>query len=200
MDLNNPSPSEFAAFLADAAAAARASGDMRTPAMVSDRDGTLASVAWVRPSDRDTISWHRFNAGMPFDAPVPYVVDLVRAVPDGIHRFMFSGRMAGNAKGQTFRRIQMTDWLRKHDIPIDTLLMRAGGDQRRDSIVKNEFVDLVSRDFVILAAIDDRQQVCDETWRARGIPLVQVVDPEISPALLGGEALQTAGEGSPIQA
>lgn len=180
-----PTPQEFHDFLAQQAQALVADGDQQTPAVVFDRDGTLASVDWCRPSDRDSASWRVFNGMLPFDAVVPYTRDLLLAVPDGVHRFMFSGRAAGDRPGDNHRRLMMESWLRKHDLPIDSLLMRAGGDQRRDSLVKNEFADQVEEaGFVLLAAVDDRQQVCDECWRARGVPLIQVVDPGLDPLLL----------------
>lgn len=180
-----PTPDEFRDFLELRAAAARMCG--LKPAVCFDRDGTLASVDWVRPVDGDTISWHRFNAGLPFDAVVPFTRDLLLAVPKGVTRFMFSGRAAGDKKGQTFRHWQMLAWLAKHDLPIDAVLQRKAADQRRDSLIKNEFADDVeAQGFAILAAVDDRPQVCDEVWRARGVPLVQVVDPGLPPLLLAG--------------
>lgn len=184
----HPTPDEFASFVQRRAALATIAG--RRPAVVFDRDGTLASVEWVRPTegpDGRTRGWDRFNLGLPFDAVVPYVADLLAAVPHNVHRFMFSGRAAGDRKGETFRRDLMEGWLAKHALPIDTLLMRPGGDQRRDSIIKNEFADAVAADgFEIVAAVDDRPQVCDEVWRPRGVPLVQVVDPALPPLLLAG--------------
>lgn len=184
----HPSPDEFRAFLHGRAMAAVHCG--LRPAVVFDRDGTLASVDWVRPTEGDDgrmHGWDRFNAGLPFDAVVPYTADLLAAVPAGVHRFMFSGRAAGDRPGEDFRRWQMLAWLRKHSLPIDSLLMRAGGDQRRDSVLKNEFADAVeARGFAILAAVDDRPQVCTECWEARGVPLVKVVDPGLPPLLLTG--------------
>lgn len=178
-----PSPDEFRAFLEVRALAARACG--LRPAVAVDRDGTLASVDWVRPSnDSDQPGWHRFNAGLPFDAVVPYVRDLLLAVPDGVTRFMFSGRAAGDRKGENFRYRLMLAWLRKHSLPIDHIIQRQACDQRPDDVLKSEFVDLVeSRGFALLAAVDDRASVC-AMWRARGIPLVQVVDPALDPLIL----------------
>ena len=164
-----------------------ASAIVSRSAVVFDRDGTLASCDWVRPTDGDNASWARFNAGMRFDAVVPHVADLLRSVPDGITRFMFSGRAAGDRPGDTHRWWEMRAWLAKHDLPIDHVLMRAGGDQRRDSIVKNEMLDYVqSLGYRVTLAVDDRQQVCDEVWRARGVPLVQVTDPKLEPLILQG--------------
>ncbi len=179
---NRPSPAEFAAWIdADIAA----SIDPRPPIVVFDRDGTLASVDWVRPVEGSTMSWHRFNAAMPFDAVVPYTAELLRAVPDGVGRFMFSGRAQGDRKGEDFRFWQMLAWLEKNNLPIDKLMMRPAGDQRRDSIIKQEFLDLVSTQFRVVLAVDDRDQVCDEVWRANNVPLVQVVDPSVDPMLFG---------------
>ncbi len=182
-----PTPQEFCRFVTARAVEVYASG--RTPAIVTDRDGTPASVAWCAPSEDGRSGWHRFNMGLPFDALVPYVRDLVHAAPSPtVHRFMFSGRAQGDRPGENFRYWQMVAWLRKVDLRVDDLLMREAGDQRRDSIIKNEFVDAVeAKGFTIVAAIDDRQQVCDEVWRARGIPLVQVVDPAIEPLLLSAK-------------
>lgn len=183
-----PTPDQFRAFLRGRAMAAVHCG--LRPAVVFDRDGTLASVDWVRPyedEDGRTRGWERFNAGLPFDAVVPYTRDLLDAVPEGVHRFMFSGRSQGDKVGDDYRLAAMRDWINKHSLPIDTLHMREAGDPRRDSLVKHDFADLVeSQGFAILAAVDDRPQVCDEVWRPRGVPLVQVVDPALSPLLLAG--------------
>lgn len=177
---NRPSPAEFAAWIdADIAASA----DPRAPIVVTDRDGTVASVDWVRPSDDGKTGWHRFNMGLPFDAPVPYVVSLLEAIPCGVDTFMFSGRAQGDKKGETFRYWQMLAWIAKSDLKIAKLLMRQAGDQRPDDIIKGEFVDVVSEKYRIVCAIDDRDSVC-AMWRARGIPLVQVVDPAIPPLLM----------------
>lgn len=176
-----PTPEEFRAFiLADVAA----SEDPRLPVTVWDRDGTTASVEWCRPVEGDREAWERFNAAMPFDSVVPYVRDLHAAVPDGVGRFMFSGRMAGNKKGEDFRYWQMLAWLRKVDLHFNRLYMRKGGDGRRDSLIKQEFFEAISPQFRVVVAVDDRPQVCDEVWRANGVPLVQVVDPAIPPLIL----------------
>ena len=181
---NRPSPAEFAAWIdADIAA----SSDPRQPIVVTDRDGTAASVDWVRPWEDEngkTHGWPRFNLGLPFDAPVPYVQSLLDAVPCGVDTFMFSGRAQGDRKGETFRFWQMLAWIAKHDLKIAKLLMRQAGDQRPDDIIKGEFVDAVSDRYRIVCAIDDRDSVC-AMWRARGIPLIQVVDPGLPPLLFG---------------
>lgn len=159
---------------------------MKPKAVIIDRDGTSASC-FMRPADQSKLSWHAFNAALPFDAVVPAVRDglifLRLFFPDLVF-IMTSGRAEGDHPGDRHRRFRMQDWIVKVGLPIDILLMRGGGDQRRDSIVKLEILDrdILPR-FDPIFAIDDRQVVVD-AWMSRGIPVIQVVDPEIDPFLL----------------
>lgn len=158
----------------------------KRPAIITDRDGTLASVAHVAPQDSENVSWMMFNAAMPFDAPVPGVVTMLdwarRTMPD-VTIIMTSGRAEGDFPGDVRRRRQMEDWVLKHRLPIDAIVMRRGGDQRRDDVVKREmFHTWIEPVFDVLFAIDDRPIVCD-MWRDIGVPLVQVQDPGILPPI-----------------
>lgn len=155
-------------------------------ALVVDRDGTLASVAYCAPTDQNNVSWMSYNAALPFDAVVPSVLQMVidwkAANPTGAV-VMVSGRAAGDYKGDIRRFHLMWAWINKHYLPIDRLFMRRGGDQRRDSIVKQEILDQHLRpQFDIDYVIDDRQQVVD-MWRANGLTVVQVIDPGIPPGI-----------------
>ena len=154
----------------------------RLPAVIFDRDGTLASVDWVRPVERDPESWARFNAALPFDAVVPVVAGLLRSVRPGVHRIMTSGRDGS-------LRPRMQDWIAKHGLPIDHLFMRRAGDRRVDSVVKTEiYRELIEPRFEVLYVVDDRPQVCD-AWRELGLPVLQVADPGIAPGILAADAL-----------
>lgn len=158
-------------------------GDMKQQAVIFDRDGTLASVAYAAPADKSAASWANYNAALPFDAPVPAVVGLFHSIRPGIARIMVSGRAAGDHPGDRRRRFAMQDWNAKHGLDFDLFLQRQGGDQRRDSIVKDEILvnDILPR-FDVVFAIDDRPQVID-VWRAHGIPVLPVVDPGIAPSI-----------------
>lgn len=156
---------------------------MRQPAILFDRDGTLASCP-LRPTDRSNDSWAAFNAALVFDPVVPTVAGLLRAVRPGVARIMVSGRAAGDWPGDRRRLFQMRDWVHKHSLPIDHLFMRDGGDFRQDSDVKHEILhrDILPR-FDVRFAVDDRPQVID-VWLAHNIPVLQVTDPDI-PFLIG---------------
>lgn len=155
-------------------------------AIICDRDGTLASC-FMRPEDRSSFAWAQFNAALPFDAVVPSVLGMLRMArllrPD-VAILITSGRAAGDHVGDRRRFFLMRDWLAKHDVPYDHLFMRAGGDQRRDSVVKLEILDrdILPR-FNPILAIDDRPQVI-EAWESRGIPVIAVTDPDIDPFIL----------------
>lgn len=160
---------------------------MKQDAIIVDRDGTTASC-FMRPDDnKDNASWEAFNAALPFDAAVPEVVQglqFLRILFPHIVIIMTSGRAEGDHPGDRRRRFLMADWINKVDLPVDLLFMREGGDQRRDSIVKLEILDreILPR-FNVLFAIDDRPQVID-AWKSRGIPVIEVTDPDIPPFIL----------------
>lgn len=162
---------------------------MKRNAIIIDRDGTSASC-FMRPDDQSKAGWASFNAALPFDAVVPEVRDgllfLRLFFPHTVH-IMTSGRAEGDHPGDRRRRFLMRDWIAKVGLPIDLLLMREGGDQRRDSIVKLEILDRDIEPFYnVLFAIDDRPQVV-EAWESRGIPVIAVTDPEIDPFILTQE-------------
>ena len=151
-------------------------------AAIFDRDGTLAAIH-NGPMDRSNDSWAAYNAALPFDAPVPQVVALLNAMRPGVVRIMVSGRAEGDWPGDRRRRFAMQDWIAKHNLPIDYLFMREGGDQRLDSVVKEEILqrDILPR-FDPILAVDDRPQVID-VWRRYGISTLQVVNPGTLPTI-----------------
>lgn len=156
---------------------------MKDDAVIFDRDGTLASVAYCAPTDNGASSWRNYNSSLRFDAPIPVVAALLRSIRPGIVRIMTSGRMEGDWPGDRSRRFAMQDWIVKHHLPIDELHMRAGGDTRKDSIVKTEmFETLISPFYNVLYVVDDRPQVV-QAWRELGLKVLQVQDPDIMPPI-----------------
>lgn len=155
----------------------------RQPAVIFDRDGTLASMAYCAPSEGTQSSWAAYNAALRFDAPIPRVVGLMRSIRPGVARIITSGRMAGDHPGDLRRRFAMVDWIVKHSIPVDHLFMREGGDFRVDSVVKEEmYRTLIEPFFDVRYVVDDRPQVV-EMWRSIGLPVLAVKDPEIDPPI-----------------
>lgn len=153
----------------------------RRPAVIFDRDGTLASVKWCAPVDRSNEAWRVYNGMLPFDPVVPEVAALLRSVRPGVDRIMVSGRMAGDYPGDWRRFYEMRRWIAKHDLPIDHLFMRSGGDTRVDSVLKKEIYETkIAPFFDVRVVVDDRPQVI-EMWRDLGLHVVAVRDPGIDP-------------------
>jgi hypothetical protein len=165
-------------------------------AVIFDRDGTLASVAYVRPSqiekgrlytkaERDAIKaeWAQFNAALPFDAPIPAVVEMTKTLADHVVRIVVSGRMEGDYPGDRHRQLQMEDWIVKHHLTVDFLFMREGGDLRPDSVVKEEmYHKYIEPFFNVLYVVDDRPVVIS-MWKRLGLKVIEVTDPGILPPI-----------------
>lgn len=126
-------------------------------AILVDIDGTLA---WK--GDRDV-----YDASKAYlDTPNPAVVAVVESVEVDMVIVM-SGR-------QEKDRAVTEDWLMTHGIRYDALYMRPTGDQRKDSVVKQELYETyVEGRYNVLFVLDDRQQVVD-MWRRLGLQCWQV--------------------------
>jgi predicted kinase len=71
-------------------------------------------------------------------------------------------------------KIETESWLKANNIPYDLIYMRAAGDNRKDSIVKNELYQAnIKGKFNVRFVLDDRQQVVD-MWRKIGLKCLQV--------------------------
>ncbi|QFG12904.1 polynucleotide kinase [Arthrobacter phage Mimi] len=132
-----------------------------------DVDGTLAErVHDLAPQPvRGPFDEHRVGE----DAVIEHIADLVRLLhKDGYKIVIMSGR-SDACQEQTER------WLIENNIPYDDIFMRESGDQRKDSVVKEDlFWNKVAPKYDIEFALDDRQQVVDHTREVLKIPVLQV--------------------------
>lgn len=132
-------------------------------AYVFDLDGTLCDVRhrrhWVASKPQN---WAAFNAAIAHDGVNVPVFQALRGLQSAGNKvILLSGREDSN-RGVT------EEWLFRHGVEYDELIMRGTKDYRKDSIIKSEFVDELVRKYNIVGAFDDRQQVV-EMWIARGI-------------------------------
>lgn len=139
-----------------------------------DYDGTLTTGCGNRsPYDMSKVSQ---------DEPNPYTLNLldILAADKEMQIFIFSGR-------EEKARTDSLEWLRKNTKNLKqaslesrfNFIMREDGDNRRDSIIKEEFYQAyVKGKFHVMAVVDDRKQVCVETWAKLGLPLFRIGDPE----------------------
>lgn len=138
-------------------------------AIIVDLDGTLCDVSailhLVEGTERDFHAFHAASADCP-------VRDDVREVVRAAHRDG-TGVLVVTSREFIWRDLTL-DWLQRHEVPYDELVMRIVGDYRPDHIVKAEmYDDLTARGWSVTDAWDDRDDIAD-LWAARGITVHRV--------------------------
>jgi predicted kinase len=154
--------------------------------IIVDIDGTLASVDHRRHYlDGRSPNWGAFFNAMDRDAPIVTVVNLV----DMLYRYNDVAIVLCSGRPDTHKA--MTEaWLADHGVRYDDLLMRKGGDNRSDVVVKREMLSELRNHYGAdpMVVIDDRQSVVD-MWRSEGIVCLQAAPgdfdrPKFKPGVL----------------
>jgi len=138
-------------------------------AVIADLDGTLCDVSeilhLVEGEERDFHAFHAASADCPPDEAVVEAVRAAKANGAGI--LVVTGR-------EFIWRDLTLDWLAKHDIPYDELVMRIVGDYRPDHDIKADMLDdLEKRGWTVTEAWEDRDDIAD-LWASRGIAVHRV--------------------------
>lgn len=133
--------------------------------VISDLDGTLT----LGPKDRSPYEWHKVGND-DINLGISHMLDGV-AVIKQCPVYIFSGR-------DGICRPETEEWLERHDIEYDLLVMREIDDNRSDEIVKAEFIEEHIRGkFNILIWFDDRVRVANMLRDVYGINVFQGGDP-----------------------
>lgn len=130
-------------------------------AFVFDMDGTLA----LNKSGRSPYDWERVGEDVVNDA----VKRTLRAIEDRGYRIIICSGRSDVCREQT------RNWLVDNAIPYHELHMRENGDNRKDSVVKEEMWDSLTKRYNIVGMFDDRNQVV-EHGRKLGFTVFQVAD------------------------
>ena len=139
--------------------------------IVSDVDGTLT----LGPKDRSPYEWLKVGNDE-VNLGVAKMLDGVSVINHHApsHKtdvFIFSGR-------DGICRPQTEEWLERHDIEYDKLVMREVNDNRSDALVKSEFIEQHIRGkYNVLIWFDDRVRVADMLRDVYGINVAQLGDP-----------------------
>lgn len=128
--------------------------------IVSDMDGTLADCEHRREySHGEKKDWNKFFSMMPSDT-------LRKDVLDWILHAQKTGREMGysmpliivSARPEKYRQFTV-EWLDKHNIKYDMLLMRPDSDSRDDTLVKSDIYDKYLSKLNISVWFDDRPKI-----------------------------------------
>jgi predicted kinase len=129
-------------------------------AIIVDIDGTLAIMGKRSPYD-----WHLVGN----DLPNPAVIWMVKAAHKAGAQVLYLSGRDGSCYNPTL------EWLDKHVGIEGRLWMRAAGDNRKDSIVKEEFYHSnIEGKYNVITVFDDRDQVVDLWRNTLGLPCFQV--------------------------
>lgn len=129
-------------------------------AYIFDIDGTLAIN-----KGRGPFEWHRVGED-DINGSVAAVLSQINE--SGAFVFVLSGR-------DSVCRPETTAWLKKYGIQYDDLYMRAKGDNRKDSVVKEEFWRELAEKYNIVALFDDRAQVIGHA-RSLGLTVFDIAN------------------------
>lgn len=138
-------------------------------AIICDIDGTLADMRKGEAGRRGPFDWARVGED-DLVREVAFVVERFKMNDSPIQVIMLSGR-------DSVCRTETEAWLEKHQIKYDHLFMRAEGDMRKDTIIKEElYREHIEGKFNIEFVLDDRDQVVD-MWRNKiGLKVFQVAE------------------------
>ncbi|MBC7714394.1 MAG: polynucleotide kinase [Rhizobacter sp.] len=141
---------------------------MKDKAIIVDLDGTLCDVDHrVHHVQKHPKNWHAFNSAMDQDKSYFWCLELIAAMRTrGYKVFFVTGR------DEHFREMTSA-WLKKHHVEYEELYMRAKGDFREDSDVKEEIYNRSIENVAeVLFVVDDRKSVV-ERWRKMGLTCLQ---------------------------
>ena len=136
--------------------------DHAPTAVLVDIDGTVAIMNGRSPYDMSRVGE---------DTPNHAVIEAVRAMHSVGHQIIFCSGRSDDCR-------EITEaWLDEHvGVPYLALHMRAFGDQRKDSVVKQEIFDREIRHaYHIVGVFDDRAQVV-RMWRSLGLTVFHVAE------------------------
>ena len=143
----------------------RYKGNQRLPsAVLVDVDGTLAHM-----QGRGPFEWHKVHEDS-IDLTVVAIVSGLKAA--GHQIIVLSGR-----DGICYESTE--NWLRSYGVEFDHFFMREAGDQRKDTVIKEEiFWNKIADKFNVVCALDDRPVVC-RMWMDLGIKVINVGNPYV---------------------
>lgn len=140
--------------------------------VICDIDGTIADCShrqhFVKRPEGEKKDWDAFFGGMEQDAVRTEIWQQVMELKiEGYDVILVSGRPSNY-------RINTLRWLSRNNLlDYSALLMRDGGDNREDTVVKQEIYERCLKKYKVVKVFDDRPSVI-RMWRAQGLDVVDV--------------------------
>lgn len=129
-------------------------------AIICDIDGTLAHMAGRSPYE-----WHKVGTDT-----------LDKTIANILHQYEYRTIILLSGRDSVCRG-ETQEWLKRHNVHYDHLLMRGEGDMRKDNIVKRElFEQHIRGKYNVMFVLDDRDQVVDMWRNDVGLKVLQVAE------------------------
>jgi predicted kinase len=129
-------------------------------AIIVDADGTIASMEGIRKP----YEWDKVH----LDRRIDVVADMI----DGFARLDYKIIVMSGRDGSCYDATKK--WLTENLYWFDELHMRTAGDNRKDSIIKQElFWENVANKYNVKAVVDDRKQMI-RAWTDLGLKVINV--------------------------
>jgi predicted kinase len=146
-------------------------------AIICDLDGTWALFNSIGKSGKATIKHPFAHTRSPYDASKSDQDDINEPVREIVEAFYNKGVKVIFCSGrEDCYRPQTEIHIKKYSKIDYKLFMRSTGDQRKDSIIKNELYDkFIKGKYNVKFVLDDRSQVVS-LWRSLGLTCLQVAD------------------------
>lgn len=133
-------------------------------AVIVDVDGTLVNVDTIRHyvvgDHKDYDHFHKASTWCPANQ---WVIDAIQERESNGQTILVV-----TARAERFRA-GTVGWLDGHNVPYESLHMRANGDERHDSDIKRDILRQLQKRYTITAAYDDNPHII-ALWRAERIP------------------------------
>lgn len=138
--------------------------------IICDIDGTLCDISdrvhLVKGTEKK--DWDAFFANIPNDKPRWEIINQIKALDHFFNIVLVSGRPEDYKK-------ETIEWLKKHEVPYETLIMRRTNDKRDDTVIKKEILDTYFKIENIQSVFDDRPRVI-KMWKENGLDVIDVGD------------------------
>ena len=139
--------------------------------VLCDLDGTLADVEHrLHFIQRQPKDWEAFFLACGEDDPIPSTITVLRLLHGAGYEIVIVSGRSDLAERQTI------EWLERHRVPFDRMLLRRHGDKRHDVEIKAEMVrehGITPDDTLVV--FEDRASVV-RAWRERGFHVFQVAE------------------------
>ena len=144
--------------------------------IIVDIDGTLSNPNHRRHLvEGENKNWEKFFEKVGEDGLNIWASQICNKFYNTHKVILVTGRPRVSKSGINVRE-KTLNWLQENEVAYDELYMRAEGDFRKDTVVKQEILDNCLPDpRSITMAVDDRKDIA-EMWRSNGITCLQCKD------------------------